>query len=72
MSDTSLEITMKDIAYILGVTRATVYNRQKAGELPAGNGLSIVKAAIAIEEKRIADMRERLSSVVADRLVVSI
>jgi len=70
MEETRVELTMDDIAEILGVTRATIYNRQRVGELPAGNGLDVVRAAIRKEELRIEEMRKRFSKKVAERLVV--
>ena len=67
-----LQLTMEQIAYVLGVSRNTIYNRQRTGELPAGAGLDVVRAAFAAEEQRLEDMRGRLSEVIADSLIVAV
>ena len=72
MNETQVTLTIKDIAEILGVTRATVYNRQAAGDLPAGTGIEVIGADIARREQEIADIRARLSAMITERLVVSV
>jgi hypothetical protein len=67
-----VKLTISDIAYVLDVTRATVYNRQKAGDLPPGTGLDVIKAAIDADERRIADIRERLAEIAYQKLVVTL
>jgi len=61
---------MEDVAYILGISRPTLYYRQRNGELPAGSGYELARAAIRQEEARLAEIRARLSEKVAERLIV--
>jgi len=65
-----VDLTIEDVAYILGVTRATIYNRQAGGSLPSGTGIDLARAAIRIEEDRIAEMRRRLTEKITEHLVV--
>ena len=71
MSDLTVDLTVDDVAYILGVGRATVYYKQRTGALPGGSGIDLAKAAIRIEEDRIEHMRQRLAEKVTQRLVVA-
>ena len=72
MTEPTVDLTIKDIAYILGVTRGTVYNKQRDGEWPNGSGLDVIRAAIEADEQRIVEIRARLSEKVAERLTVGV
>ena len=72
MDEPTISFTVDDIAYILGVTRATIYNWQKAKTLPAGSGINVIKAALDNEERKLAAIRKRLSERATERLVSSV
>ena len=72
MDEPTINFTINDIAYILGVTRATVYNWQNSGALPAGSGIDVIKAAITNDERKLADIRKRLSERATEKLVSSV
>lgn len=72
MNKPMIDFKMDDVAHILGVTRATIYNRIRAGELPDGSMLDIVEAAIQLEEERVKEMRKRYSERAREKLVIGV
>ena len=56
-------MTVAELAYVLGVSRMTVYNRQKSGDLPEGMPSQVAEQAIQIAQDNVDAMRERLSQV---------
>lgn len=72
MNEAKVELSISDIAEILGVTRATIYTWQKEGKLPPGAGLDVIRADIQRKEKEITLIRERLAAMVSERLIISV
>ena len=56
-------MTVAELAYVLGVSRMTIYNRQKSGDLPEGAPLQVAEQAIQQAQDSVDAMRERLSQV---------
>ena len=68
MDESQLNLTVKDIADVLGVTRGTIYNRQTSGELPKGTGIDVIRAGIRQYEHELQEINERFIKLVAERL----
>lgn len=65
------QLTYADVAAILGVTRMTIYNRVKAGELPAEPD-EMVRQTIREMEGDIEQIRKRYADIKAQAFLRTI
>ena len=65
-----IEFTMSDVAAIIGVTRATIYNRQAAGQLPSGSGLQILRAEVERQERELSELKARIRVAINERIAL--
>lgn len=57
-------ITNENAAFVLGVTRQTIYNMQASGKLPKPVTVTAVETVVQKAEERLGLMKKRLAVVI--------
>jgi hypothetical protein len=64
--DMSEHMTLTELAAVLGITRATIYNRQASGELPTGHPEAIALWQAEKLEQDAARIKQLVATFLAD------